>query len=375
MSLDDIIQKKKKEKIKKVNNRTDPPPIKNVPLHKKLPVVDARNKIISKKRIQITDARDKLAELAKQKDARLKLDKLRMKRMAGLQGLKSVFPPRGKFTRTIQNKDLVFGDPSRQVAYQSEPRSRHPSKQTLHTKKFLESRSIGIKSKHDIPRMKDVMRKDIMRKPMPIIRTVQNDIQIIDDPMEEDYIEPKRSSQNRTASLQLKIIAHNEDRHKSRSSSIIVQRPTASERDMSPPRPPSILKKRPMAALRSDQMAQKSEKPAMEYRIIVSNLRNTVTGVDIEELFGDVGGMLESRLVRPGTAEVIYQTQEHAQKAVELYHNRQLDGQPMNCLLVTPRTPSSVTSQRNSNKPALYSTNSNVEPDLTTFHKVLFSNL
>lgn len=52
--------------------------------------------------------------------------------------------------------------------------------------------------------------------------------------------------------------------------------------------------------------------------------------------------MVESRLVRPGTAEVIYKTQEDAQKAVDLYHNRQLDGQPMNCLLVTPRSPSTA---------------------------------
>lgn len=57
-----------------------------------------------------------------------------------------------------------------------------------------------------------------------------------------------------------------------------------------------------------------------------------------QELFGDVGGMIESRLVRPGTAEVIYKTLEDAQRAVELYHKRQLDGQPMNCLLVTPRS-------------------------------------
>lgn len=44
--------------------------------------MDARNKIISKKRIQITDARDKLAELAKQRDARLKLEHLKMQRVS-----------------------------------------------------------------------------------------------------------------------------------------------------------------------------------------------------------------------------------------------------------------------------------------------------
>lgn len=37
-----------------------------------------------------------------------------------------------------------------------------------------------------------------------------------------------------------------------------------------------------MAALKSDTKIQKSEKPHLEYRIIVSNLRSTVTAGDIE---------------------------------------------------------------------------------------------
>lgn len=57
----------------------------------------------------------------------------------------------------------------------------------------------------------------------------------------------------------------------------------------------------------------------------------------LKELFEDVGELLVSRLVRPGTAEVIYKTLKDATKAVETYHNRQLDGHPMKCLLVNPR--------------------------------------
>lgn len=49
---------------------------------KKPPMTDARNKIIFKKRTQITDAREKLAQLAKQKDARLKLEKIRLERVS-----------------------------------------------------------------------------------------------------------------------------------------------------------------------------------------------------------------------------------------------------------------------------------------------------
>lgn len=40
-------------------------------------VTDARFKIIQKNREKLTDARDKLAEIAKQSDARIKLDKIR----------------------------------------------------------------------------------------------------------------------------------------------------------------------------------------------------------------------------------------------------------------------------------------------------------
>lgn len=53
-------------------------------------------------------------------------------------------------------------------------------------------------------------------------------------------------------------------------------------KEKSPPRLPSILKKRPMAAMRSESKDQNVEKPNVEYRIIVSNLRNTVTGGDIQ---------------------------------------------------------------------------------------------
>lgn len=61
-----------------------------------------------------------------------------------------------------------------------------------------------------------------------------------------------------------------------------------------------------------------------------------------------MGELLISRLVRPGIAEVIYKTLKDATKAVETYHNRQLDGHPMKCLLVNPRpkTSSSTSSGR-----------------------------
>lgn len=73
------------------------------------------------------------------------------------------------------------------------------------------------------------------------------------------------------------------------------------------------------------------------YRIVVSNLHSSVTESDIKELFQEVGDLSDARLVRTGVAEVIFKREKDALKAVEVYHNRQLDSLPMKCLLVNPR--------------------------------------
>lgn len=39
-------------------------------------------------------------------------------------------------------------------------------------------------------------------------------------------------------------------------------------------------------------------------------------------------------MVRPGVAEVIYERRADAIQAVDVYHNRQLDGRPMKCDMV-----------------------------------------
>nr|ABG42999.1 polymerase delta interacting protein 3 [Bombyx mori] len=359
MSLEEIIKKKKINIRSKRQNKHGKQGVQQGALKAKPQVMDARNKIISKKRIQITDARDKLAELAKQRDARLKLEHLKMQRRGQMTPV-NVFPKATKFTRTVVNKDRVFTDTSRQVV--SQPLNTPNLRRQINNKRrFVGNKAVGTQKIHKNP------------QPQKILRTVENDIEIIDDddddPMGEEYIPTKLL--NRKASLQLKIITHNKGARDKPPST--TNRTAISEREYSPPRPPSILKKRPRAALKSNNKAYNSDKTAPEFRIMVSSWKSTVTAGDIEELLGDVGGMVESRWVRPGTAEVIYKTQEDAQRAVDLYHNRQLDGQPMNGLLVVPRTLNS--SSRNNSKPALYSTNSNVEPDLSTFHKVLFSNL
>jgi len=122
------------------------------------------------------------------------------------------------------------------------------------------------------------------------------------------------------------------------------------------------------------------------HRIVVSNLQQTVTQDDIRELFEDIGQLLVARLVRPGTAEVIYKNLKDAQKAVDTYHNRQLDGQPMKCLLVNKRPINNPTGPAIAAKPdtagliaamnkkanAVAKNTEKLVPDLQTIHKVLF---
>ncbi len=49
--------------------------------------------------------------------------------------------------------------------------------------------------------------------------------------------------------------------------------------------------------------------------------------------------------MRPGLAEVIYTKREQALQAITTYHDRELDGQPMQCKLDTSTVPETVQQQ------------------------------
>ncbi|KAF2368511.1 RNA recognition motif domain [Trinorchestia longiramus] len=70
------------------------------------------------------------------------------------------------------------------------------------------------------------------------------------------------------------------------------------------------------------------------HRIVVSNLHPVATNEDIEELFGNIGSISSCKMTRPGTASVVFDNLSDAQKSVEVYHNRKLDGQPMQVKIV-----------------------------------------
>ena len=90
----------------------------------------------------------------------------------------------------------------------------------------------------------------------------------------------------------------------------------------------------PSFHLTSDAMANSS--PFLGTKVVVSNLQESVTQEDLSELFGDVGPLRRVKMMlAPGSAEIVFLNKEDADRAIEVYHNRQLDGQPMKCQLVT----------------------------------------
>ena len=54
-----------------------------------------------------------------------------------------------------------------------------------------------------------------------------------------------------------------------------------------------------------------------------------------QELFSAVGPLKNARLTRPGVAEIIYRTPEHAAAAYKKYHGRNLDGKHVFTLFYT----------------------------------------
>jgi len=74
--------------------------------------------------------------------------------------------------------------------------------------------------------------------------------------------------------------------------------------------------------------------PLQGAKVVVSNLQDSVSQEDILELFGDIGALKRAKVSEPGSAEVTFVNRSDALKAVEIYHNRQLDGKAMRCTLV-----------------------------------------
>ncbi|XP_075220253.1 uncharacterized protein LOC142323852 isoform X1 [Lycorma delicatula] len=351
------------------------------PVRRSGPVADARLKIIQKSRLKITDAREKLAEIAKQSDARLKLKKIQEKRLKTGQRqknrqqvpliLRSVNP-------SITDPTITIGDDSDEEMSEDVPVLRRTVNNNVNISR------LGGNGVNDIDNAGDMLTDDndkmysswpssrsisrLIQQPAQL-KIVTHNEQLSQPRMPErwDYQIPaslnRQTPVMRTFGATRGSVFEEEDNLRSHRSRISQEMKARLDT-------PAAPLSRSMGVLSQPSSVQTSQPTG--HRIVVSNLQPSVTHEDIKELFEDIGPLVTSRVVRPGTAEVIYVLQKHAIEAVEAYHNRQLDGQPMKCLLVNSRPPTLTSSARTGAKyPS--STKSAVLPDISAIHKALFN--
>ncbi|XP_063907691.1 polymerase delta-interacting protein 3-like isoform X2 [Zophobas morio] len=313
-------------------------------------VQDARQKLIQKKRNNVKDARDVLAKIAKGQDARNKLNKLRQKR-GGIA--------------TANGNIKVIGHNILQ-------KTDRNGKISLVTNKSKTTTGMNVAIQKELGLItapkKTVIRRTLNtnRIPPTVRQTVLNDIDPVYSQMLRSY-EPSLYKWSkpglRTTASQL--IGSLETRRAQGWQNFPVSKPLRMPHayvdldavdDEEMPLAPikqtislqgssrisnihSRLDSSPIEQETHGIFGQPKTKVVVPagHRIVVSNLQPTVTQDDVKELFEDIGQLLAARLVRPGVAEVIYKNLKDAQKAVDTYHNRQLDGQPMKCLLVNKR--------------------------------------
>lgn len=362
-------------------------------------VIDARMKIIQKKRAQIRDARDKLVEIARNSgDARLRLLKRKGKVPPGNGILK-------KRTSSEHSRGKEYDD-EMEVDYEMDMRRpMRPLKRTVRNEMFTVPSTMP-----PLP----TFSRNVRNSPPPTSSSSWNS-----DPFDCYEVHTSRPTLSSKAPPPPAPVPRYDDIPPRRGTTRVrsppphpmyaEDRPHLSstmrarlERAPNPNESMGIFAKMPpedhhMSSSssrshhhhhhhhHSQPLSPSPSPPITGYRIVVSNLHGSVTQNDIKELFEDIGDLLESRLVRPGVAEVIYRTLKDAEEAVDTYHNRQLDGQPMKCLLVKPRASNKPTapaisyssSSRSLKSSSLSSSSSgakksHVEIDIDALHTVLF---
>ncbi|KAL5275477.1 POLDIP3 family protein [Megaselia abdita] len=329
LSLDEIIAKKKSPgpKIRKgfVTKRNNNPEIQRQNNQHQL--LDARNRIIQKNRHKIKDARDKIVEKNRTTDARIHLIKKAKSSIPHLKPQRKSFPP--AVTRRPPHPkaaNFPIQKPRGYVDYDNMERQEEAEiaglRRTIENDLLRPPRS-AFPEMPFRDRRKEVEPFDIynvQRRSHPIDKPMPPRGNMMDVDMDVDFpLDIHRSVRNRDQdpieyshlSLDMKNRLQNPPDVFGGSHGIFSNplKKTISVNDGFP----------------------------QGYRIVVSNLHNSVTESDIKELFQEIGDLSDARLVRTGVAEVIFKREKDAMKAVEVYHNRQLDSLPMKCLLVKPR--------------------------------------
>lgn len=360
-------------------------------------IIDARNKIIQKNRMKFRDAREKLHHISRKTDARLKIMK-KQKRLAPM----IIGEDLG---RQPTRKPQLSTRPVRRPSTHRPPTShaRFPTPMELDEASIFSLRrtvknDITLPIHSTIPPFPDFGRSS-RKSPPPFGRTMPL---VSSDPFDCYEVPVRRPMDvSEPVNIQRKIYNIESDEMSRKgilraptlvsptlqrrfvpdeNSSLSYEMRSRLEHAPDPNESSGIFSRQQL-----QQQQQLQQSGTNGYRIVVSNLHASVSQGDIKELFEDIGELMEARLVRPGVAEVIFRTREDAEEAVDTYHNRHLDGQPMKCLLVQPRASSKptapalkapqphVASLRTASS-SLPKTGSKtpLEIDIDALHKVLF---
>ncbi|CAG9862311.1 unnamed protein product [Phyllotreta striolata] len=397
-------------------------------------VQDARQKIIQKKRTSVNDARDVLSKMAKTQDARNKINKLRNGRPDGASTNTNVrLVGNNILKKTDRNGKISLvtnkGRKKLDINYAIQKQLGLVPNNRPSPKKVAAKRNAAVNTSRSPPVVRKVLEQDIEESAearrsfnptvykwvrpelrdnsaSQMINSLEATRQVMREALREELSSgwPTFASHNsyqKMAGIYEKgpLRTPQSIRNSSRlqPSYVDLDDVMDEEMPMAPTSPQIILKGTSRVTNVHSRLddsgtgdshgifAQKTKVlvPA-GHRIVVSNLQQTVTQDDIKELFEDIGQLLVAKLVRPGVAEVIYKNLKDAQKAVDTYHNRQLDGQPMKCLLVNkrplnyPTGPALMKSESLSvaprQKPVVppCSPEDSLVPDVRTIHKVLF---
>ena len=83
------------------------------------------------------------------------------------------------------------------------------------------------------------------------------------------------------------------------------------------------------------------ENKTSETKVIISNLAQSVTQVDLVDLIARIGAFRTVKLIsKTGStnlAEIVFLKREDAENAVRICHNQEFQGMPMKCGIYTPQ--------------------------------------
>jgi len=400
LTLDEIIKKKKIRPFKKQNvkavktTKGTKATVKR--LGKKLPLktatapqkklrlkvaTDARNKIIQKKKQKMGDARERLGELARQGDARQRLNKIRktgvaatrlgpqgakkaalIKKQLGIQtGKKNVTGQGKNLTRTVAG---VAGKAARnpigatglKTAKNRKPAANRPVAKAQANQRNEQTVVVraNLKQQRRAPMKQMQVRAQSFVQRAPFQPRFQQQGMRSDMIWETNPYPPQRIYQQPRPVVVEEYRPYREtiyvDQYGNEVDGPIRQRPMYVEaprpapahmRVSRPaPAPMRVRKQQPMSANMASRLEQKQQKPKPQqgHKVLVTNLHPCVSGEDMEELFSTIGTIVTARMIREGVAEAVFSKEEDALRSVEVFHNRQLDGLPMNVTIVSKKS-------------------------------------